>query len=372
MPSPLTQLTEELRRLHRSAGEPSTREIAKKTAGAISHTTANRVLRSGLLPKWGPLEMVVEALGGDAGRFIELWVSARDSLDDKSPKEPQPAPVSNLPGARTEPESTDVDPEGPIGSGLKTLDGLLGGGFRPGQLIVVGGEPAVGKSMLALGFASTASFDKKVPALFLTLESNQQDTLFRILSAEARVQLHLLRSAQLNDDEWTRVAAAAGSISEAPLFLADTCEDSLEAVLAEIESAVVRHGVRLVVVDYLQQIQAACGVSDMEHSVRSLRAFKRLATRLRLPIIAVAQIRGMPRTLRSKFVRYLELPDLSAFMEETDTLLLLHQDALNDPYTPRLGEADLIVAKNRNGPTAIVNLAAQVHLSRFVDIGILE
>ena len=123
--------------------------------------------------------------------------------------------------------------------------------------------------------------------------------------------------------------------------------------------------------DYLQQIQAGGG-EIIEHTARSLRAFKRLAAKLRITLIIVTQVRGMPRALGSKFVQYVRLPDLSVFMEEADTVLLLHQDGLSDPDSPRLGEADLIIAKNRNGPRVIITLAAQTHFCRFFDMGLMD
>lgn len=372
-PSALNQLLAELRRLYRTAGEPSSRRIAQLTGRAISHTTVIKVIRGDQRPKWGPLEVIVIALGGDVEHFRVLWVRACESADDSKPTEQQKGLNSDEADSEASgPTTGQVDAKDrtlfAIRSNIPNLDSLIGGGFGPSQLIVIGGEHSVGKSMLGLGFARASAIDQQVPTLIVTLEGTREDVLTRALSAEARIQLHLLRSGALSDDDWKKLAAVSGHISEAPLFLTDSCH-SLDATLEEIEEVVAEKGVRLVVVDYLQQLLSGDDNAAKQEKVQLLRSFKRLAAKLHVAIVVVAQIDDMPGRLNSTFVDHLNLPQLPELMSDTDLVLLLHREDLYDPLSLRLGEADLIAIKNRNGPRDIIALAAQVHLCRFVDLG---
>ncbi|MEV5211655.1 DnaB-like helicase C-terminal domain-containing protein [Micromonospora sp. NPDC053740] len=255
-----------------------------------------------------------------------------------------------------------------IPTGFSELDSLLNG-LKPGELVLIAGRPSMGKSTLALDVLRNAAIRRNFPSLMMSFEMTRDELINRILSAEARVPLHILRSGQLSNDDWTKLARCMGEISEVPLYINDTCSPSIRHVTEEARRSVTEDGVRLIVIDYVQQLHLDRRSDSRQHEIAEIsRSLKHLARELQVPLLVVSQLnRGSEsRTDKRPFIS--DLRDSGALEQDADVVILLHRDDYYDKETPRAGEADFILAKQRNGPTDTVTVAAQLHLSRFVDM----
>jgi replicative DNA helicase len=257
-----------------------------------------------------------------------------------------------------------------VPTGFGDLDRLLNG-LHPGQLVIVAGRPGLGKSTVSMDFARNAAVRHNMCSAIFSLEMSKIEIVTRLLSAEARVPLHVLRSGQLSDDDWTRLARRMGEISEAPIFVDDTPNMTLMEIRAKARRMRQRHDLKLVVVDYLQLMTSPKRVESRQQEVAELsRGLKLLAKEIECPVVAVSQLNRGPEQRTDKRPQLSDLRESGSIEQDADVVILLHRDDYYDRESPRAGEADFIVAKHRNGPTDTVTVAAQLHYSRFVDMAI--
>ncbi|MFJ4676754.1 replicative DNA helicase [Kitasatospora sp. NPDC088783] len=226
-------------------------------------------------------------------------------------------------------------------------------------------------STLALDFARACSIHNNLPSVIFSLEMGRNEIAMRLLSAEARVALHHMRSGNMTDDDWTRVARRMPEVSAAPLYIDDSPNLSMMEIRAKCRRLKQRNDLRLVVIDYLQLMQSGGSrraesrqqeVSDMS------RNLKLLAKELELPVIALSQLNRGPEQRTDKKPMVSDLRESGSIEQDADMVILLHREDAYEKESPRAGEADLIVAKHRNGPTATITVAFQGHYSRFVDM----
>ncbi|HZN71841.1 MAG TPA: replicative DNA helicase [Micromonosporaceae bacterium] len=258
-----------------------------------------------------------------------------------------------------------------IPTGFTDLDRLLNG-LHAGQLVVVAGRPGLGKSTASMDFARNAAVRFNLASVIFSLEMSKVEIVMRLLSAESRVPLHVLRSGQLSDDDWTKLARRMGEISEAPLFVDDTPNMTLMEIRAKARRLKQRHDLKLVIVDYLQLMTSPKRVESRQQEVADLsRGLKLLAKEIECPVVAVSQLNRGPEQRTDKRPQLSDLRESGSIEQDADVVLLLHREDYYDKESPRAGEADFIVAKHRNGPTDTITVAAQLHLSRFVDMAVV-
>jgi replicative DNA helicase len=227
-------------------------------------------------------------------------------------------------------------------------------------------------STAAMDFARATSVRANFASAIFSLEMSKVEIVMRLLSAEARVPLHVLRSGQLSDDDWTKLARRMGEISEAPLFVDDTPNMTLMEIRAKARRLKQRHDLKLIVVDYLQLMTSPKRVESRQQEVAELsRGLKLLAKEVECPVVAVSQLNRGPEQRTDKRPLLSDLRESGSIEQDADVVILLHRDDYYDKESPRAGEADFIVAKHRNGPTDTVTVAAQLHLSRFVDMAVV-
>ncbi|MFI6758177.1 replicative DNA helicase [Micromonospora sp. NPDC050417] len=227
-------------------------------------------------------------------------------------------------------------------------------------------------STASMDFARNAAIRANQAAAIFSLEMSKVEIVMRLLSAEARVPLHVLRSGQLSDDDWTKLARCMGEISEAPLFVDDTPNMNLMEIRAKARRLKQRHDLKMIVVDYLQLMSSPKRTESRQQEVAELsRGLKLLAKEVECPVIAVSQLNRGPEQRTDKRPQLSDLRESGSIEQDADVVILLHRDDYYDKESPRAGEADFIVAKHRNGPTDTVTVAAQLHLSRFVDMAIV-
>ena len=227
-------------------------------------------------------------------------------------------------------------------------------------------------STASMDFARNAAIRANQASAIFSLEMSKVEIVMRLLSAEARVPLHVLRSGQLSDDDWTKLARCMGEISEAPLFVDDTPSMNLMEIRAKARRLKQKHDLKLIVVDYLQLMTSPKRTESRQQEVADLsRGLKLLAKEVECPVIAVSQLNRGPEQRTDKRPQLSDLRESGSIEQDADVVILLHRDDYYDKESPRAGEADFIVAKHRNGPTDTVTVAAQLHLSRFVDMAIV-
>ena len=258
-----------------------------------------------------------------------------------------------------------------VPTGFLDLDRLLNG-LHPGQLIIVAGRPGLGKSTVGAGdFVRACSIWAGLPAAVFSLEMSKIEMVMRLLSAEARIPLHQMRSGQLNDDEWATLAKRMKEIADAPIFFDDTASMTLMDIHTKARRLKQQHDLKLIVVDYLQLMGSPSRTQSRQQEVSDLsRGLKLLAKETECAVVAVSQLNRGPEQRTDKRPLMSDLRESGSIEQDADVIMLLHRDDYYDAESPRAGEADFIVAKHRNGPTDTITVAAQLHLSRFVDMAI--
>jgi len=255
-----------------------------------------------------------------------------------------------------------------VPTGFAELDELTNG-FHPGQMIIVAARPAVGKSTLALDFCRAAAIKNRLATAYFSLEMSQTEIVMRLLSAEAQVALNHIRNGKMTDDDWQRVVARTTQVSEAPLFIDDSPNLTMMEIRAKARRLRQRHDLRLVVIDYMQLMSSGKKVESRQLEVSEFsRQIKLLAKELQIPVIALSQLNRGPEQRTDKKPMLSDLRESGSLEQDADMVLLLHRDDMYDRDSSRAGEADFIVAKHRNGPTATITTAFQGHYSRFVDM----
>ncbi len=266
-----------------------------------------------------------------------------------------------------------------IPTGFADLDKLTNG-LHGGQLIVVAGRPGLGKSTAGLDFLRAATVKHNLAGAIFSLEMSKVEIILRLLSAEARVPLHVLRAGNLSEDDWIKLARRMGEISDAPLHVDDSPNMTLTEIRSKarrlnqqiVKNSEARDRLRLIVVDYLQLMTSPQRTESRQQEVAELsRGLKLLAKEVDCPVVAISQLNRGPENRTDKRPNLADLRDSGAIEQDADIVILLHRDDYYDKNSPRAGEADFIIAKHRNGPTDTITVAAQLHLSRFVDMAII-
>jgi replicative DNA helicase len=224
-------------------------------------------------------------------------------------------------------------------------------------------------STLALDIARSCSIRHGHTSVIFSLEMSKSEITMRLLSAEAKVPLHHMRSGHMSDDDWARLARRMGEVADAPLYVDDSPNLTMMEIRAKARRLRQRNDLRLVVVDYLQLMTSGKRVESRQQEVSEFsRSLKLLAKELAVPVIAISQLNRSPEQRQDKKPMLADLRESGAIEQDSDLVILLHREDIYERESPRAGEADLILAKHRNGPTGTVTVAFQGHYSRFVDM----
>jgi len=224
-------------------------------------------------------------------------------------------------------------------------------------------------STLALDLCRAASIHNNLTSCFFSLEMTRSEITMRLLSAEAKVPLNHIRNGQMGDDDWDKLARKMGEVSSAPMFIDDSPNMTMMEIRAKARRLKQRHDLRLIVIDYMQLMTSGKKVESRQLEVSEFsRQIKLLAKELSVPIIALSQLNRGPEQRSDKRPMMSDLRESGSLEQDADMVILLHRDDVYEKESTRPGEADLIVAKHRNGPTRDITVAFQGHYSRFVDM----
>ncbi|NKY59446.1 replicative DNA helicase [Nocardia flavorosea] len=224
-------------------------------------------------------------------------------------------------------------------------------------------------STLGMDFMRSCSIRHGLASVIFSLEMSRTEIVMRLLSAEAKIKLGDMRSGRMSDDDWTKLARRMSEISEAPLFVDDSPNLTMMEIRAKARRLKQRHDLKLVVVDYLQLMTSGKKVESRQQEVSEFsRHLKLLAKELEVPVVAISQLNRGPEQRTDKRPQVSDLRESGSLEQDADMVILLHRPDAFERDDPRGGEADLILGKHRNGPTATITVAHQLHLSRFVDM----
>lgn len=257
----------------------------------------------------------------------------------------------------------------PIPTGFADLDTLTAGGLRPGTLTVIASRPGMGRTTLLHDICRRNAIRDRRSTVLWTLEEGREDVVTRFLSAEARVPRHQLLAGTMNEAEWERVSHRMKAMEGAQLLIDAPPSATAAVISAQAADLVANHGVRLLAIDGVQDIRPEKRNDLREREVGDVvRDLKTLARELQVPVVATAHLNRSPEQRLDKRPRLDDLRESGAITFAADLIVLLHRDDYYDRESPRAGEADLIIAKHRSGPTAVLTVGFQGHYSRFIDI----
>jgi replicative DNA helicase len=252
-----------------------------------------------------------------------------------------------------------------VPTGFADLDRLTSG-LQAANLIIVAARPAVGKSTLGLDIARHAAVKAGVPTVVFSLEMSRTELVQRLMCAECTVDMQRLRTGRMEESDWTRLTRSLGKLADAPLFIDDSPGTTMMEIRAKCRRLKQRHGLGLVVVDYLQLMQPSKRFENRQQEVSEIsRSLKLLAKELEVPVIAISQLSRQTEARSDRRPMLSDLRESGALEQDSDVVLFIYRDELYDPESARKGEADFILAKHRNGPTDTVTVTFQGQYSRF-------
>jgi replicative DNA helicase len=259
-----------------------------------------------------------------------------------------------------------------VPSGFTDLDEMTSG-FQPSDLIIVAARPSMGKTALVLNIAQHVAIEENTPVAVFSLEMSKESLVQRMLTAEARVDSQMLRKGKLRDDEYPRIAKAAGILSSAPIWIDDTPGVSLLEMRSKARRLKAETDVGLVIVDYLQLMTGPTGVENRQQEISQIsRSLKALAKELHVPVLALSQLSRAPeqRTGEGKRPQLSDLRESGAIEQDADVVMFIYRpEVYEGPQdkdgNPLEGRAEIIVGKQRNGPTGTVNLYFHKSYTRF-------
>jgi replicative DNA helicase len=259
-----------------------------------------------------------------------------------------------------------------VPSGFKDLDDLTAG-FQQSDLVIVAARPSMGKTAFVLNIAQNAALDKNIPVAFFSLEMSKDSLVQRLLTSEGRVDAQRLRKGKLHDDEFARLGRAAGMLSHAPIWIDDTPGISLLEMRSKARRLKTDNDIGMIVVDYLQLMTGPTNQESRQQEISYIsRSLKSLARELKVPVVALSQLSRAPeqRTGENKRPQHSDLRESGAIEQDADLVMFIYRQEMYDGPVDKdgnslEGRAEIIVGKQRNGPTGFVNLYFNKTYTRF-------
>jgi len=259
-----------------------------------------------------------------------------------------------------------------VPSGLLDLDDLTSG-FQEGDLIIIAGRPGMGKTALALSMLRNAALDGNVGVGMFSLEMANHQLAMRLLCAEARVDSHFVRTGNLPKAHWKNLSLSVGSLAEAPVFLDDTPALTVLELRAKARRLKAEHNIGMIIVDYLQLMQGPRGVESRQQEISVIsRSLKALAKELKIPVVALSQLSRAVEQRTEKRPQLSDLRESGAIEQDADVVLFLYRPWVYSQEDEDEGKAEIIVSKQRNGPTGIVQASFISKYARFENLSHAE
>lgn len=246
-----------------------------------------------------------------------------------------------------------------VPTGFTKLDELTSG-LQPSDLIIVAGRPSMGKTTFALNIVQHAAIDAGITTAIFSLEMAKEQLSLRLLCSKAKVDAHRLRGGFLSESDWPKLTRAAGQLSEAPIFIDDTPSISALEMRAKARRLKAEHNLGLIVVDYLQLMRGRSDSDTREQEISDIsRSLKALAKELNIPVMALSQLNRRVEDRGDKRPQLADLRESGAIEQDADVIIFLYRDEVYNrgEDNPNKGKAEIIIGKQRNGPTDKFDLA---------------
>ncbi|HCL89902.1 MAG TPA: replicative DNA helicase [Candidatus Atribacteria bacterium] len=255
-----------------------------------------------------------------------------------------------------------------VPSGFDEFDDITTG-FQPSELIVIAGRPGMGKTAFCMSIAQYVAVSKNIPVALFSLEMSKSQLVQRMLCSEARVDAHNLRKGRLAESDWPTLSMAAGRLASAPIFIDDTAGITCLEIKAKARRLKAQHNLGLVMIDYLQLISSSGRVENRQQEISEIsRSLKGLARELNVPVIAVSQLSRAVEQRIERRPRLSDLRESGAIEQDADLVVFLYREEYYKQKTDRKGIAEVIISKQRNGPTGQVDLAFIKEYAKFENL----
>lgn len=256
-----------------------------------------------------------------------------------------------------------------LATGFHDLDGVLNG-LRPGQMVIVAARPGMGKTTIAMDFCRHIAFREHKPVAFFSLEMGRTELAMRVLAAEGEIPLSALISGDIRQNQWERISKTLARIAEGPLYVDDSPNLTMMEIRAKSRRMRQQHGIELIVIDYLQLLTSGGRTPESRQQEVSefSRSIKLLAKELDVPIIAIAQLNRNPEQRNDKTPQVSDLRESGSLEQDADVVMLINRPQAEDGSLD-MPPAEVIVGKNRSGPTAKIELAFQGNYTCFASFG---
>lgn len=296
-------------------------------------------------------QIAQDQMTGQTYQLAEILAMAFDRIDQRASQEGQI--ISGTP------------------TGFTELDELTSG-LQAGELVIIAARPSMGKTAFALNIAEHVAVDEGIGAFFVSLEQSKLELVERLLCSRARVDGHKLRTGRIGRTEIQSLTEACDVLRPAPLYIDDTPGRDLLQISANARRLMLRHEVRIVIIDYLQLVEPDNKRENRQEQIAAIsRRLKNLARELKVPIIALAQLNRAVEAREGHRPRLADLRESGAIEQDADVVMMLHRDEVYNPDDSP-GVAEVIVAKQRNGPIGSVKLAFLKNFMRFETLATIE
>ncbi|MBD3380341.1 MAG: replicative DNA helicase [Candidatus Omnitrophica bacterium] len=255
-----------------------------------------------------------------------------------------------------------------VPTGFHELD-VMTAGLQKSDLIILAARPSMGKSALAAGIMEYASVVEKIPSAFFSLEMSKEQLAQRMLCSIAGVNAHKVRTGFFSQADWPKIVGAANKLSEAPIFIDDTPGISALELRAKARRLKAKHDIKLIIVDYLQLMRGSARSENRQQEISEIsRSLKALARELNVPLIAISQLSRAVEQRQDKRPQLADLRESGAIEQDADLVMLLMREEYYNPTEENKGMAEVIVAKQRQGPVGSVNLAWLNEYTKFSNL----
>lgn len=258
-----------------------------------------------------------------------------------------------------------------VGSGIKDLDEKTSG-FQKGEMILIAARPSMGKTTFALNIAETAALRDGKSVVIFSLEMPREQLAYKLLCSEASVDMLKLRTGNLDDDDWERIAKATGPLSKAKIYIDDTAGLSVMEMRSKCRKIKMEHGIDMILIDYLQLMSGSNTESRQQEVSEISRSIKALAKEMECPVIALSQLSRAPEQRADHRPMLSDLRESGSIEQDADVVMFLYRDEYYNKESEDRGTAECIIAKQRNGPVGTVKMAWIGAHSKFADLDLVH
>ena len=259
-----------------------------------------------------------------------------------------------------------------VGSGIKALDAKTSG-FQKGDMVLIAARPSMGKTTFSLNIAENAALKEGKSVVIFSLEMSKEQLAYKLLCSQANVDMLKLRTGNLDDDDWERIARATGPLSKAKIYIDDTAGITVMEMRYKCRKIKMEHGIDMILIDYLQLMSGSSGNDNRQQEVSEIsRSIKALAKEMECPVIALSQLSRAPEQRADHRPMLSDLRESGSIEQDADVVMFLYRDEYYNKETEEKNIGECIIAKQRNGPVGTVKMAWIGAHSKFADLDLVH